>query len=163
MSFEITQCRNTVQEYGEIVSLLYGVFVDGGYTEKPVAEQMFTPDELKKRGEILLAKSDATLAGMIIFSPPSIIPRQIANPDEAEIRLLAVYPKYRGKGIATSLLLACEKRATESGYFKTVLSTQKTMHDAHRIYEKHGYQRNPARDWKRGQDKIFYVYEKSLQ
>lgn len=163
MSFEIIPCKNTAQEYDEIVSLLYGVFVKEGYTEKPIAEKMFTPDELKQRGEILLAKSDSKLVGMIIFSPPSITPRQIANSDEVEVRLLAVYPEYRGKGVATHLLLACEKRAVESGYFKAVLSTQKTMHDAHRIYEKHGYKRNLIRDWKRGEDKIFFVYEKTLK
>lgn len=37
-------------------------------------------------------------------------------------------------------------RATE-GCVRVVLSSQRTMHSAHRIYERLGLVRTPARDW----------------
>lgn len=163
VSFQITSYQNTQEEDNEIISLLNRVFVGEGYTEKPVAEKMFVVSDLRKHGEMLLARSDEKILGMIICVPSTSSARQVARNGEAEIHLLAVYPEARGRGIATSLLLACEKLAVSSGHSKMVLSTQKTMQAAHRLYEKHGYYRDSSRDWKRGNDKIFYVYEKSLK
>jgi len=56
--------------------------------------------------------------------------------NEAEIQLLAVYPEARNQGIASQLILVCEKRAISSGYSKIALSTQQMMKEAHHIYEK---------------------------
>jgi ribosomal protein S18 acetylase RimI-like enzyme len=100
---------------------------------------------------------------MIICVPSSSQARQVAAADEAEIHLLAVYPKARGQGIASNLILACEQQAMSFGYFKMVLSTQQTMKEAHRIYEQLGYRRNSRRDWSRGTDTVFFVYEKPLE
>ncbi|MEM2160055.1 MAG: GNAT family N-acetyltransferase [Candidatus Nitrosotenuis sp.] len=87
----------------------------------------------------------------------------MAKTDEAEIHLLAVDHKARCQGIASSLIAACEQRAISFGYSKMVLSTQQSMCGAHRLYEQLGYQRNPMRDWSRGNDKKFLVYEKTLE
>ena len=126
---------------------------------------MFVPAAVRRRGEIILARSaEGKLLGMIIFVRPASPARQVANLDEAEIQLLAVYPEARGQGIASELILACEERAISFGYSKLVLSTQKTMKKAHQVYEKLGYQRNFARDWsKEGTNKIYFVYEKIFQ
>lgn len=163
MSFQITNYQGTPEEDIEITLLLTHVFVGGGYTDKSYAERIFTSAEVQKRGEIILARSPVRkLLGMIIFVPSTSPARQVAKLDEAEIHLLAVHPKARGQGIASHLILACEQRAVSSGYSKIVLSTQQTMKEAHRIYEKHGYRRNPTRDWSRDTEKIYYVYEKLL-
>jgi len=69
----------------------------------------------------------------------------------------------RGQGIASSLIEACEQRATARGYFKMVLSTQPTMTVARRVYERLGYRRNAARDWSKMNGKRYFVYEKPLQ
>ena len=164
MNFKIISYQGTEKEDEEIISLLTRVFVKEGYTSKSNAEQMFVPSELQKRGQIILARSGiGKLLGMIIFvthTSPSI---QVAKEDEAEIQLLAVYPEARCQGIASYLIKSCEQRATLLGYSKMVLSTQQTMKVAHHVYEKHGYCRNPLRDWSRDAGKIYAVYEKSLK
>jgi ribosomal protein S18 acetylase RimI-like enzyme len=161
VNFQITNYNGT-KEDGEIITLLTSVFVEEGYTDKLIAKKMFTSVELQKRGEIILARSCAgKLLGMVIFVRPSSLACQVAKMDEAEIHLLVVYPKVRGQGIATQLIIACEQRVVLLGYFKMVLSTQQSMKGAHRLYEHLGYHRNSRRDWSK-EDKIFFVYEKLL-
>ncbi len=163
MNFQIVNYKGTIEEDSEITSLLIRVYVGEGYTDKSDAEGKFVPVELRKRGEIILAKSPVgKLLGMIIFVRSSSPARQVAEGDEAEIHLLAVYQEARGQGIASQLIKACEQRAVSFGYSKIVLSTQQTMKEAHRLYEKLDYNRNSARDWSKGTDKIFFVYEKRL-
>ncbi len=46
-----------------------------------------------------------------------------------------------------------------------VLSTQRSMHAAHRVYERLGFTRNPARDWNplpEVDDILLLVYELTL-
>ena len=63
---------------------------------------IFTPKELRKRGDIILAKSDGgMLVGLTIFVRPSSPARQVARNDEGEIQLLAVHPEARSQGIGT--------------------------------------------------------------
>ncbi len=163
VSFQIKNYQGTTNEDKEIASLLDDVFVKEGYTDKSRAEKIFPPTELQKRGEIILATSvTGQLLGMIIFVRPTSPARQVAEPDEAEIHLLAVCPKVRSQGIGSQLIMSCEQRATSLGYSKIVLSTQQAMKEAHRVYEKLGYRRNPARDWSRDADRIYFVYEKLL-
>jgi len=148
---------------GEITSLLNHVFVEEAYTDKSVAERMFASVELRKRGEIILARSFVgKLLGMIILVRPTSPSRQVAELDEAEIHLLSVYPKVRSHGIASQLIMVCEQRAVSFGYSKMVLSTQQSMKEAHHVYEHLDYHRNSGRDWSKGTDKIFFVYEKLL-
>lgn len=162
MNFQIMNYQGTLKEDEEIASLLIRVFVEEGYTDKSRAEKIFTPEELRKRGEIILARSPAgELLGMVICVRPTSPARQVAKTDESEIQLLAVYPEVRGQGIASSLIMACEQRGASFGYSKVVLSTQPTMNTAHRVYKQLGYRRNPERDWSNG-IKRYFVYEKSI-
>jgi ribosomal protein S18 acetylase RimI-like enzyme len=72
----------------------------------------------------------------------------IALPGEAEIRMLAVAHEARGQGAGEALVRACVDRARATdGCVRVVLSTQRTMHAAHRIYERLGFVRVPERDW----------------
>lgn len=163
MNLKIMTYHGTDNENKEIISLLTRVFVQEGYTSKSNAEQMFASSELQKRGEIILARSEiGKLLGMVIFVRPTSPARQVAEVYEAEIHLLAVYPEARGHGIASQLIMTCEQRAISHGYSKMVLSTQKTMKEAHRVYEQLDYYRNPTRDWSKDSDKIYFVYEKFL-
>ncbi len=164
MNFQILSYHGTIEEDREITSLLNHVYVKDGYTDKSYAEKIFVPAELRKRGEIILARSIAgKLLGMSIFVPPTSPARQVAELGEAEIHLLAVYPEARCQGIASHLINACEEQAVSFGYSKMVLSTQQTMKEARRIYEQLDYRRNSTRDWSMGGNKIYFVYEKILQ
>lgn len=71
----------------------------------------------------------------------------IARPGEAEIRMLAVAREARGRGAGEALVRACAGRARAlEGCTAVVLSTQRTMHAAHRRYERLGFRRVPERD-----------------
>jgi len=163
LDFQIVSYSGTKTEVREIIVLLNSVFVQEGYTTKAVANRIFTPPEFQNRGNIKLARSSAgKLLGMAIFVATKSSQCQAANTDECEIHLLAVYSEMRGQGIASHLLRACENEAVSRGYFKMVLSTQKSMEAAHHVYQKNSYKQNPKRNWVRN-GKIYMVYEKTLK
>lgn len=62
--------------------------------------------------------------------------------------MLAVARESRGRGAGETLVRARvdPARATD-GCVRVVLSTQRTMHAAHRIYERLGFTRTPDRGW----------------
>ncbi len=164
MRYHITSAHGSSnQEDSEIYSLLIRVYVYGGYTDRAQAEKSFAPSALRKTGDILLARSDTgELVGMVICAGPTAEQRQLATPNEAEMRCLCVDVEHRGQGIATDLITACEQLATSFGLRKIVLTTQPVMKSAQYLYERLGYQRNEARDWSTTADKIYLVYEKEL-
>lgn len=71
----------------------------------------------------------------------------IAADDEIEMRMLAVDESARGRGIGTSLVRECQEFAVQNGYRQLVLSSQDTMTNAHRIYERAGFKLEPSRFW----------------
>lgn len=100
--------------------------------------------------EVLVAVAHETLLGGVTFVPSGGSPMaDIADSDEAEIRMLAVAPEARGRGVGEALVRACieRARATEACR-RLVLSTQPAMRTAHRVYERLGFIRTPHRDWK---------------
>ncbi|MGN9760500.1 GNAT family N-acetyltransferase [Streptomyces sp. SD31] len=98
--------------------------------------------------EVLVAVEKGRLLGGVTFVPSGGPMADIARSGEAEIRMLAVARDARGRGVGEALVRACvdRARATE-GCVRIVLSTQRTMHSAHRIYERVGFVRTPERDW----------------
>ncbi|MFL6142189.1 MAG: GNAT family N-acetyltransferase [Labedaea sp.] len=71
----------------------------------------------------------------------------IAQPGELEFRMLAVDPAARRRGIGEALVRAVLERAKEVGAARVMLSSQRTMLVAHRVYERLGFRRAPDRDW----------------
>ncbi|MEU6280516.1 GNAT family N-acetyltransferase [Streptomyces sp. NPDC047028] len=97
--------------------------------------------------EVLVAVAGDHLLGGVAFVPSGGPVADIARPGEAEIRALAVAAEARGRGAGEALVRACLDRARDAGCTAVVLSTQPTMHTAHRIYERLGFVRTPERDW----------------
>jgi ribosomal protein S18 acetylase RimI-like enzyme len=98
--------------------------------------------------EVLVAVEHARLLGGVTFVPDGGSMADIAGPGEAEMRMLAVAHAARGRGAGEALVRACVDRARNiPGCARLVLSTQRSMHAAHRIYERLGFTRTPERDW----------------
>ncbi|MFJ4469090.1 GNAT family N-acetyltransferase [Streptomyces sp. NPDC089424] len=98
--------------------------------------------------QVLVAVAHERVLGGVTFVPSGGPMADIAAPDEAEIRMLAVARQARGRGVGEALVRACVERARAlDGCAGLVLSTQRTMHAAHRIYERLGFTRTPERDW----------------
>ncbi|MFF4353358.1 GNAT family N-acetyltransferase [Streptomyces sp. NPDC001530] len=98
--------------------------------------------------DVLVAVAQDRVLGGVTFVPQGGSMADIARPGEAEIRMLAVSLEARGRGAGEALVRACVDRARATdGCVRIVLSTQRTMHAAHRIYERLGFTRTPDRDW----------------
>ncbi|MFJ3822370.1 GNAT family N-acetyltransferase [Streptomyces nodosus] len=98
--------------------------------------------------EVLVAVERDRVLGGVTFVPDGGPMADIAGPGEAEMRMLAVDHTARGRGIGEALVRACVERARAvPGQRGLVLSTQRSMHTAHRIYERLGFTRSPDRDW----------------
>ncbi|ULR53288.1 GNAT family N-acetyltransferase [Streptomyces deccanensis] len=98
--------------------------------------------------EVLVAVADGQVLGGVTFVPAGGPMADIARAGEAEIRMLAVSPEARGRGVGEALVRACLERARAvEGCVRVVLSTQRSMHAAHRIYGRLGFTRTPERDW----------------
>ncbi|GAA2781922.1 GNAT family N-acetyltransferase [Streptomyces showdoensis] len=103
--------------------------------------------------EVLVAVDTTDPAGPVLggvtFTAGGEEWADIARPGEAEFRMLAVAHAARGRGVGEALVRACVDRARAvEGCTRMVLSTQRTMTGAHRIYERLGFVRSPERDWK---------------
>jgi putative acetyltransferase len=64
-----------------------------------------------------------------------------AYSDESmEIKRMYVLPEYRGRGIATQILIELETWSQELGYHSTVLETLKSQEIVVKVYAKNGYE-----------------------
>ncbi|MEW2565495.1 GNAT family N-acetyltransferase [Streptomyces sp. NPDC047070] len=104
--------------------------------------------------------------GGVTFVPSGGPMADIARAGEAELRMLAVAKEARGRGVGTLLVRACVDRArATAGCGAVVLSTQRTMRSAHRVYERLGFTRTPVRDWNplpELDDVVLLTYELTL-
>jgi len=101
-------------------------------------------------GELLVAADPAgggRVLGTVTFVPDGGPLGEIAEPDEAEFRMLAVDPAAQGRGVGGSLLGRVLDDSRERGKRAVVCSSLPEMRAAHRVYERAGFRRAPERDW----------------
>ena len=144
-----------------VVELLRSVYQGGGYTPPEVAERVFRPDAVAARGDILVAPEAEALLGVVILVRPSSTARRLAADDEAELHLLGVAPRARGRGVGAALVEACMQRGAALGYARMILWTQPVMRAAQRLYQRVGFVRAPTRDHEH-HGRRFLVYEAPL-
>ncbi|MFD7392717.1 GNAT family N-acetyltransferase [Streptomyces sp. NPDC059852] len=98
--------------------------------------------------QVLVAVEHGRVLGGVTFVPDGGPMADLAGPGEAEIRMLAVDHAARGRGAGEALVRACVERArATAGCVRVILSSQRAMHGAHRLYERLGFVRTPERDW----------------
>ncbi|MCQ0023748.1 GNAT family N-acetyltransferase [Streptomyces somaliensis DSM 40738] len=115
--------------------------------------------------EVLVAADrDGTLLGGVTFVPSGGTPwADIAGPDEAEFRVLAVAGAARGRGVGEALVRACADRArAREGCVRLVLSVVPEAVAARRLYDRTGFARVPHRDWEPLPGLPLYAYELTL-
>jgi ribosomal protein S18 acetylase RimI-like enzyme len=96
---------------------------------------------------VAIADTDGVVLGSVTYCPPGSLYAELAKPDEAEFRMLAVDPAARRLGIGEALVTACLNRARQQHYARVVISTRWNMRPAHRLYQRLGFVREPSRDW----------------
>ncbi|MET8133528.1 MULTISPECIES: GNAT family N-acetyltransferase [unclassified Streptomyces] len=98
--------------------------------------------------DVLVAVEGDRVLGSVTFVADGSPMADFARAGEAELRMLAVAREARGRGAGEALVRACVERARAvEGCIRVVLSTQGSMHSAHRVYERLGFTRTPDRDW----------------
>jgi ribosomal protein S18 acetylase RimI-like enzyme len=141
-------------EAGRVTAEAYREFVRSGETAwEEYLTHIADVAERATRTRILVALEDNRILGSATLEldgrvepggdPP-------LAPGEAHIRMLGVAAGARGRGIATALMAACERRAREAGRTRMTLHTTHRMTAARAMYETLGYTRLPDRTFPDG-------------
>ncbi|MFE8600812.1 GNAT family N-acetyltransferase [Archangium violaceum] len=149
------------EEYAEVGELLVNVYVGEGFSPIERTPGLRNAEPLATEGQLLIARDEqAELLGTVVLFRGGAHHAEVAREQEAEIRLLAVAPIARGRGVGEALVAECIRRARHLGCQRLVLSTQPTMTSAQRLYERLGFVRTSARDWsKAGSPRLVYALE----
>jgi ribosomal protein S18 acetylase RimI-like enzyme len=97
-------------------------------------------------GEVLVARDEGTLLGVVAFYLAGAREGMIASAGEAELSRLAVAERNRRRGIGRSLVTGCLRLATERSAAALVLWSRPHQVEAHRLYSSLGFHRAPDRD-----------------
>jgi GNAT superfamily N-acetyltransferase len=115
--------------------------------------------------ERIVADIDGEIAGSVVLVPAKIdaYDGNVEVLDYPEIRMLAVSPEMRGKGVAFALVSECIQRAKARGYQAIGLHTGEFMETAMKLYERLGFERLPQCDFEPANDGIIVkAYRLSL-
>ena len=98
----------------------------------------------------IVAEDGGALVGTVLLLPAGSAPATPGGTSTTlpppEVRLLAVAPSARGKGVARALMEACIERARAAGAPALTLHTTDMMAVAMRLYERMGFARAPELD-----------------
>jgi ribosomal protein S18 acetylase RimI-like enzyme len=99
-------------------------------------------------GDLLVATCESTgaLIGTASVLRSDTAYARLALPDEAELRLLAVLPEYRGRGAGAALLTEGIERVRGWGVRALVLDTGRDNVYSQRVYHRLGFVRQHARE-----------------
>lgn len=122
------------------------VYRAGGWSDAAYSRLLLDGRSRIEQATVFVALQGAVLAGTVTVARPGTPFAGFCGADEVEVRMLAVDPQARGRGIAGLLMDACEGLARQERFAGVVLSTELDMRAAHRLYERRGYVRRPERD-----------------
>jgi GNAT superfamily N-acetyltransferase len=106
--------------------------------------------------ELLVAEVEGQVLGSVALFPAKMdaYEGQVEELDYPEIRMLAVSPLARGKGVASALISECINRAKVKGHHAIGLHTGDFMKSAMSLYERLGFERLPQYDFEPANDGI---------
>lgn len=114
----------------------------------------------------IVAEDEGALLGAVLLYPAGAV---MGNPGIAsitlewpEVRLLAVAPAARGKGVARTLMDECIRRAQAAGASAVTLHTADMMAVAMRLYEGMGFTRAPDLDLRPAPEILAKGYKRML-
>ncbi|GIG38029.1 GNAT family N-acetyltransferase [Cellulomonas pakistanensis] len=96
---------------------------------------------------LVAVEGDGGVVGTITLAPYATSYAEVAEPGELELRMLAVAPGARGRGVAARLVTAALREAVARRARGVVLSTLAEMAAARRLYDRLGFVAVPERDW----------------
>lgn len=139
-------------EYDEIGRVTYLGFGHGEPgARQPDPERLALLHDVAARaegGDVLVAEDAASgriLGTASLLRAGGPLTRQ-SRDGEAELRLLAVLPEARRKGLGWALMTAAAARAREWGAPAVILDTGPSNERSQRLYHRLGYERLPERE-----------------
>jgi ribosomal protein S18 acetylase RimI-like enzyme len=141
----------TPADYAAVGEITVRAYVEDGHLPPGIAyaEVLADAESRAREAELWVAAEDGSgrVLGSVTFADPDSAYSELAGPDEGEFRMLAVAHEARGQGVGEALVRRCIERARELGLGGLAMSTQPSMAQAHRVYERLGFTRDPERDW----------------
>jgi ribosomal protein S18 acetylase RimI-like enzyme len=105
-------------------------------------EVLSKASDLSDIGEFILAENNQQLLGVIVYIPPGNSDGMTIPAEWASIRMLAVSPLYRGKGIGKKLTQECVDSARRDKPEAIGLTTGDMMRIAQPMYERMGFKKD---------------------
>ncbi|WP_312857320.1 GNAT family N-acetyltransferase [Neobacillus endophyticus] len=98
---------------------------------------------------VFVAAEKEEIVGSVVLFPPQMDAYQglTHSSESPEIRMLAIDPHARKKGIAEALVLRCIQSCQEAGYASVGLHTADFMKSAMRLYHRLGFVHVPEGDF----------------
>jgi ribosomal protein S18 acetylase RimI-like enzyme len=137
------------EDVAAVGDLTVRAYVHSGYVaaDDEYVSQLRAADDRLRGAELWVATVGDTVSATVTVCPPGSVYRKLATPLEAELRMLAVDPSARRRGLATALVGRCLQRCTELGLDALVLCTLDQMAPALGLYTSLGFERDPDLDW----------------
>jgi len=113
--------------------------------------------------ELIVAEEAGRIVGAVTLYPDGS--RSAVEgwpPGWAGVRLLAVHPDARGRGVGEALMRECIARARERGATTLGLHTTRIMAVAQRMYERMGFVRAPEYDFHPAPNIVVMAYRLNL-
>ena len=139
--------RATPDDHAAVAELTASVYRGEGFSSADYEPQLRDVASRAATATVLVAEDGARLLGAVTVATRGGEWAEQSAPGEAVIRMLVVGAGARGAGAGEALVRACLDRARAAGKHRMVLSTDPRMTAAHRLYERLGFTRLPARDW----------------
>lgn len=139
----------TPADLDSVGALTASAYVSDGLLEDDhaYADELRDAASRARAATVLVAAEGEDLLGTVTLAEAGSGYAEVALGGEREIRMLAVDPAARGRGVGELLLRAALEHAAATGPGAVVLSTMPAMRSAQRMYERVGLVRVPGRDW----------------
>jgi ribosomal protein S18 acetylase RimI-like enzyme len=134
-------------EYDAVGELTVEAYSHDGFVRGEYAMTLRAAADRAAKAELWVAADTTGLLGTVTYCPVGSVYREIGQDDEGEFRMLGVTGRARGLGVGTALTQHCIDRSRALGMRRIVMSSAVYMTAAHRLYERLGFTRLPARDW----------------
>ena len=144
----LTVDRARPDNFPRIGQLTHDVYVGGGLASPEYGVQLRDVAARADRAELLVVRDEE---GRVVGSMALVLSGDFGeitrSDDEAAFRMLVVDPAVQGRGIGELLVRTCLERARAAGKRRVVLSTDRRMTAAQRLYRRLAFTRLPERDW----------------
>ncbi len=133
---------------GDLIADAYQALGEGGAPEGYVDALRDVEGRAACCPVFVAIDTDGALLGGATYVPDRTNPFcEHSVDDAASIRMMAVRPDARRRGVAAALTKACLLRAREEGRRWMILHSSAPMEDAKRLYLRLGFERDPLVDW----------------